>query len=250
MRVLYCGDTTLDSAAAYLGGLITHWGWTLDYIPGDQPFDPSLLSQSDFPAGVFIFSDYPAAMIKPELQQRLLQQVEKGAGLIMVGGWESYHGNGGNWDGTPIGQALPVTISSVDDRVNCDRPVLVAARKPTHPILNHLPWPERPPIIGGFNRFTADTDGTVLLEAVTHLVTSTDGGFELHEERRDPLLVTGQLGAGRVVALATDVAPHWVGPLVDWGDGRVSAQTPAGDAVEVGELYAQFLKQLIEWAAA
>ena len=189
-------------------------------------------------------------MIDTGLQQRVLERVHAGAGLIMIGGWESYHGVGGNWDGTPIGESLPVTISTVDDRVNSDQPVLVAACRSEHPILDGLPWSARPPVIGGFNRFTADPSGTVLLEAVTHTVRSTDRGFEFQDQQRDPLLVTGLLGAGRIVALATDVAPHWVGPLVDWGDGRVSAQTAAGDAVEVGVLYARFLKQLIEWAAA
>jgi hypothetical protein len=31
----------------------------------------------------------------------------------------------GDWDGTPIGNALPVEISSEDDRINCDQPALV-----------------------------------------------------------------------------------------------------------------------------
>ncbi len=38
-------------------------------------------------------------------------------------------------------------------------------------------------------------------------------------------LVVGQHGRGRTAALATDVAPHWVGGLVDWGD---RARRPGG----------------------
>jgi hypothetical protein len=49
-----------------------------------------------------------------------------------------------------------------------------------------------------------------------------------------PLLVTGQHGAGRVAAITTDVAPHWVGGFVDWGDARVAAQADGAPAIEVG----------------
>jgi hypothetical protein len=66
----------------------------------------------------------------------------------------------------------------------------------------------------------------------------------------DPLLVVGRWGRGRVAALATDVAPHWVGGLVDWGAGRVAAQAPGAEAVEVGDLYARFVCQLMAWTAS
>jgi hypothetical protein len=72
----------------------------------------------------------------------------------------------------------------------------------------------------------------------------------------DPMLVIGEHGSGRVACLATDAAPHWVGPLVDWGTdndppsggGRVACQAPGGNAVEVGVCYARFLTQLLTWA--
>ncbi|MBC8289350.1 MAG: hypothetical protein H8E37_03445 [Planctomycetes bacterium] len=250
MRILYCGDTTLDTAAAYLASLICHWDWDLTYVPSDQPFASSLLERGDTaPVSVFIFSDYPAAQISVDLQHRTLQHVSNGAGLVMLGGWESFHGLGGDWDSTPIGDALPVEISSSDDRVNCDRPVLVDATKATHPVTASLPWAARPPVIGGFNRLVAKPESDVLLEAVTHSAERTPGGFELHETRRDPLLITGRYGEGRTLALATDVAPHWVGPLVDWGDDRVNAAAPGIEGVEVGNLYATFLRQMLEWAA-
>ena len=47
--------------------------------------------------------------------------------------------------------------------------------------------------------------------------------------------MVGEFGRGRTAALATDVAPHWVGPLVDWGVPRVAAQAPQANAVEVGD---------------
>ena len=71
--------------------------------------------------------------------------------------------------------------------------------------------------------------------------------FQITEQL--PLLVVGQYQQGRTAALLTDVAPHWVGPLIDWGAPRITAQAPKSHAVEVGGHYAQFLRQLLEWTA-
>ena len=59
-------------------------------------------------------------------------------------------------------------------------------------------------------------------------------------------MVVGQHGKGRTAALATDVAPHWVGGLVDWGDRRV-VQDVAGGFIDVGNWYAQFFRNLLVW---
>ena len=98
-RVLYCGDTSLGGAAAYLAGLMTSWGWNFTYMPSDQQ-----LSNSELAAeySLIIFSDYPASLAKSSLQDRLIERVTAGTGLLMIGGWESYHGLGGDWDGTPV----------------------------------------------------------------------------------------------------------------------------------------------------
>ena len=49
--------------------------------------------------------------------------------------------------------------------------------------------------------------------------------------------MVGRHGYGRTAALATDVAPHWVGGLVDWGDQRIT-QKVTEDSIEVGNWYA------------
>jgi hypothetical protein len=49
--------------------------------------------------------------------------------------------------------------------------------------------------------------------------------------------------------MATDLAPHWVGGLVDWGDDpRVAAQDQGSWQIEVGNFYAQFVANLLAWA--
>lgn len=240
--ILYLGDTSLTSAAAYLAGLLTDWRWEFDYVPSDQ----SANELCSAPRKLFIVSDYPSARLAAEAQARVVEQVTAGAGLLMIGGWESYHGLGGDWDGTPLGDALPVEIAHEDDRVNSDRPVLVAAVR-EHAITDDLPWRQCPPVIGGYNRFTPRAGAQVLLEAHTYAVTRPGEQFEFAAQGVDSLLVTGAHGQGRTAALATDVAPHWVGPLVDWGSGRVQAQAAGAEAIEVGDLYAQFFRQLVGW---
>ncbi|NLF71548.1 MAG: hypothetical protein GX575_21140 [Candidatus Anammoximicrobium sp.] len=245
ISVLYLGDTSLPGAAAYLAGLIHHAGWSFDYLPSHVPADAALL---DVPRSLVVLSDYPSARLSPPLQQRLVQAVEAGAGLLMLGGWESYHGCGGDWDQTAVAAALPVEISSADDRVNCDQPALVR-RVLDHPAVQGLPWDARPPCIGGFNRIRPKPAAEVILE--THRFRAMRSGenvrFELDDS--DPLLVAGCFGRGRVAALATDVAPHWVGGLIDWGPGRVTSQAPGAEAIEVGDLYAKFFCQLMAWTA-
>lgn len=241
--ILYLGDTHLRDAAAYLAGLMHGWGWNFDYVRSDESLSAE---QLDPPQTLFIVSDYPAARMEAVVQRKLLEQVSAGAGLIMLGGWESFHGLGGDWDGTPIGDALPVVIGARDDRMNCDQPVLVR-QLTDHPVVSGLPWDSRPPVIGGFNRFTAKPDATVLLEAVRFTARLSNDAFAFQPLDRHPLLVVGDFGVGRVAALATDVAPHWVGPLVDWGTPRVAAQAPDANGVEVGGDYARFLRQLLSW---
>jgi hypothetical protein len=245
--ILYCGDTELSSAAAYLAGLIAANGWQFDYVPSHVAMTSRLL---DVPRSLLILSDYPAAQFAPSLQKQALLQIEQGCGLLMIGGWESYHGFGGDWDGTLLGSALPVEIQTSDDRVNFDQSAWLL---PTvdHPITTGLPWRPSPPAIGGMNRATPKPEATVLLNAHAYTVSAAENGGAVglkftHRESL-PALVVGQQGAGRTASILTDVAPHWVGGLVDWGLPRVKAEAKNSVVIEVGHHYAQFWKQLLAW---
>ena len=251
-HVLYLGDTALTGAACYLTGLMTHWGWRYRYVPSNVALDGTVLEGDGDQPGLIVLSDYPSKNIKPSTQERVVEWVGHGVGLLMIGGWESFCGHGGNWAGTPVGQILPVQVSESDDRVNCDHPALLGCRG-DHPVTDGLPWSTRPPTVGGFNRFEPKPEAQVLLDVHQFEACRRDAGFEFREVRRDPMLVVGEHsqggatsigtsggggtsggysggipGVGRVAALATDVAPHWVGGLVDWGNSRVTAQAPGG----------------------
>jgi hypothetical protein len=244
-HVLYCGDTALSGAAAYLAGLMTRFGIGYDYLPSDMRLSSEMASA---PRKLFILSDYPAAQMLPAVQDIVLKQVrDHGAGLLMIGGWESFHGHGGNWDGTPIGNALPVEISPEDDRINCDQPALLIESE-AHDISAELPWNVRPPTIGGFNRVVARPKSQTVLLVQRFQAIFEAGRFQFIPQQQDPLLVVGGHGVGRVAALMTDLAPHWVGGLVDWGDAaRVTAKAPGSWEIEVGNFYSQFVVNLLTW---
>ena len=242
--ILYLGDTSLATAASYLAGVMHHCDWSFDYVPSDVSLTDELL---DPDRRLIILSDYPAERVSDGQQHVIAEKVGNGCGLLMIGGWESFQGNAGNWYGTAIADLLPVEISEDDDRQNCDCPVLLSPQQ-DHPILRGLSWSKRPPVIGGYNQVEKKPDATLLLSAERWPAQrSGNGHFAFSLASADPLLVVRDHHDGRVAAFMTDVAPHWVGPLVDWGAGRVTSQAPGAGEIEVGSLYVQFLQQLLSW---
>lgn len=238
--ILYCGDTCLDGDAAYLAGMMTLWGVGFDYCPSDRAIEPAAIQGRR----LVVLSDYPAAQMSVESQAQLLAAVQAGTNLLMIGGWESFHGLGGDWDTTSIAKALPVVIQAKDDRLNCDHPVLIRQVR-GHQSVDGLPWASRAPYVGGFNRFESKPTATVVLEADRLRPQYHDGRWQVELVETHPLLVLGTYGSGKTAAFATDAAPHWVGGFVDWGGGRVTGHARGSKMVEVGDLYAQFWTQLL-----
>ena len=246
-RVLYCGDENIRGAAGLLCGLMTRQGWPFDHVDGDTDL---AADQVDDNVCLIIISDYPAARVNADCQTRIRQAVESGTGLLMIGGWSSYQGRDGSWNATQIADLLPVQIGAVDDRVNFDQATAVTVTSP-HPIVADLPWNTRAPAIGGLNRTQARPGAQVLLECVQFDAhADADRGVFFEESGSDVLLAVDDRGPGRTAAFTTDVAPHWIGPLIDWGNERVILPEThgAGSGREVGHLYAQFLMQLLAWA--
>jgi uncharacterized membrane protein len=95
---------------------------------------------------------------------------------------------------------------------------------------------------------TAKPDAQTVLSSVPFSVRRTDGDYHFIQGRQSPLLVVGRHGRGRTAALATDVAPHWVGGFVDWGDARM-IQKVGGELFEVGNWYSRFFGNLLQWTA-
>jgi len=244
--ILYLGDTTLKEAGSYLAGVMSHHNISFDYLPSDQRFVDSLLNNK---YQAVIISDYPAENFSTEQINTIVEQVAAGMGLLMIGGWESFTGAAGQYTDTKLSQVLPVIMQSKDDRVNCFAPCLAEKMK-EHEILGSLPFEENTPSINGFNRLKSKPDSNTILLARRFKASYVNGNFTVTSlEDPDPLLVVSSYKQGRVCAFATDVAPHWVGGLVDWGNSRVKAQGPGANPIEVGNWYAALLANMINWTA-
>ncbi len=260
--VCYLGDDDVSRAAAYLCGIMTRCNIDFDRI--DSPEKPSGNFQKQA-YSLYVVSDYESAKFNPGDMEHICARVrEDGAGLLMLGGWESYYGRAypekkSSYDKSPLADILPVVMESEDDRRNYSSPVLL---RPTtnHEIIEGLPW-ETAPGVGGFNQFEAKEGAKVLLEGYRTQISwrdlsatpnkplnNDDVQLTLLEKR--PFLVVDEAGKGRVAAFASDVAPHWIGGMVDWGTERVHVDMPrfGGDVfVEVGAWYAKFFAQILKW---
>ncbi|MBN2290203.1 MAG: hypothetical protein JXQ83_12790 [Candidatus Glassbacteria bacterium] len=235
-KILYMGDDSLQGAAAYLGAMLTHAGFSFEHRPSSQA---TQIDPGDDSTGLFIISDYPASNLTYPNQQALAQRVSEGAGFLMIGGWESFHGLKGEYHRDPVADILPVECMHSDDRMNyCQGAVPVLRRE--HPCLAGLPW-DKPPVVCGFNKVAVREGAEYVLALRLLEITGEKVSFAREEF---PLLVFGRHGEGRTAALTTDLAPHWVGGWVDWGKQRLTARAEGGNEVEVGCFYAQFISQL------
>lgn len=242
--ICYLGDDELSGAAGYLAAVLGHARMVYQHVPSRRKV-PDDLTARGFRA--YILSDYPAAGFSLVQLTQLAEAVAQGAGLLMIGCWESYFGRTGEYRGTPLEKILPVYLAQYDDRVNCPQGcVLRQVRR--HPIVDGLPW-KLPPVIAGFNRLAAKPEARTLLVGARLRVVDEVHELEFSEVEVAPMLVVGKYGQGRTAALACDIAPHWVGGMVDWGQGRVVQHLPDGGFVEMGPAYAEFLHRLVAWTA-
>jgi len=230
VRVLLCGESWVThsvhikgvdsfSTSSYVEGAgalreaLTGAGIDVDYLPGH-------LVPAGFPGSATDLAGYAAVLLSdiganslllaPDTFERSilaanrLQVVESyvrgGGGLLMIGGYLSFAGIEGKarYHGTPVEDALPVTISPMDDRVEAPQGVTPVVTKPSHPVLADMAtdWPA----LLGYNRVTARPAATVVVSCGD-----------------DPLLVCGEHHAGRSAAFTSDCAPHWGPPqFVAW----------------------------------
>lgn len=136
----------------------------------------------------------------PNRLHLLRDWVHDGGGLMMAGGYLSFQGFRAmaNYAGTAIEEILPVDIHRWDDRVESPQGVTGHLTGTQHPVTDGLDttWP----ILLGYQQLLAKADATVLAEV-----------------EKDPLLAVRTVGAGRTLAFASDVSPHWAPKeFMDW----------------------------------
>ena len=180
---------------------------------------PSHIAQSEFPFTVGSLRDYSAIILSdvgadtfllhpdtwvkgkrtPNRLKVIEEYVKGGGGLIMAGGYLSFQGLNGmaRYNGTPIENALPITIYQYDDR--CEVPEgIEPIKKGSHIVTEGLP--DRWPFILGYNKLQTK-DGSEVLATVNG----------------DPFLTLWSYGRGRAAAWATDIGPHWCPPaFAEW----------------------------------
>ncbi|MBA4800064.1 MAG: cytoplasmic protein [Rhizobiales bacterium] len=235
-KVLLVGESWISSATHYKGfdqfGSVTfHLGaeplvkalegseYELTYMPAHDavekfPFEMAGLDAYD----AIILSDIganslllpPAVWLHsktvPNRLKLIKAWVEKGGGLLMVGGYFSFQGIDGKarWRRTAVEDTLPVSCLPYDDRLEIPEGSTAVVLKPDHPVMAGLggEWP----LLLGVNevevRDRADVD-------VLARLPEDQGGH--------PLLVTGTHGEGRTVAWTSDIGPHWLSPaFCEW----------------------------------
>ncbi|MBK9944663.1 MAG: cytoplasmic protein [Kouleothrix sp.] len=202
-------------------------GATIEYMPSHIaatkfPTDRAGLAAFD----VVILSDIGSntLLLHPDTFERsrpmpnrlalLRDYVAGGGGLIMVGGYMTFQGIDAKarYAGTPVEDALPVTLLRGDDRVEVPEGAVPHVLAAQHPIVAGLEgaWPQ----LLGYNRLAARLEATTIASVAA-----------------DPLLVAWAFGAGRAVAFASDCGPHWAPPeFLAWSG------------------YARLWSQMVAWA--
>lgn len=230
IRVLYAGDgetlnylVTKGMSFYAAGGYVDESGYLTQALTSDPQIDVTHIKPGDsleaFPRDLETLKTFDAVILSdigadsilfymnrdiapmgPNRLKLLKQYVNEGGGLMMIGGWSSFGGWGGQarYADTPVEQVLPVKIKDGDDRVEAPEGCTFERWDADHPIAWGLPLKE-PFVLTGYNRFQADPDVQVVAWIGD-----------------DPAVVAGSYGAGRTLAVATDCAPHWAGTMIQW----------------------------------
>ncbi len=156
----------------------------------------------------FLLGDLDAAALGQEQLQLLAEAVSRGKGLALLGGYHSF-GAGGYRD-SPLADVMPITIDRFE-RQDFAAPIRPDLHLPgplrmrpvrKHPLVSLAPdaeneaaWGRLPPLAGA-NKFQGVKDA-----AGVQVLAAGDGG--------QPLLVVGEYGRGRVVAMAGDSTYRW-----------------------------------------
>jgi len=172
-----------------------------------------------------ILGDIEASNFTPQQLQMIEDFVKiRGGGLLMLGGVNSF-GPGG-YANTPVGNALPVSMSTKDDAYSdqqytaqilgsvLDHPVM---RLSLDPIENKSLWDNAPPLIGITPVQGVKPGATLLLQK---------------PDTRNPVLAVQNYGQGRTAAFTSGGSWYW------------QVSRPASD-----EFHEKFWKQLVRWLA-
>jgi len=169
---------------------------------------------------VIIFSDVegklfqlaPDFFIREEFGKKILtypdrvrltnEAVERGKGLMMLGGWYSFTGElgKGGWGRTKFKNVLPVGCLEYEDLVESTEGYYPKVTKAGSKVFFESDFKGIPPILG-YNQTNPIPEGDVLISI---------------EGTGHPLVAVREIGKGHVLAYTSDPAPHWGLNFVYW----------------------------------
>lgn len=204
-------STKYEEGASYLLQCIREEGIEVDYMPSHEvqlrfpkkideleKYDAIVLS--DIGSNTFLLQNatFYEMKIVPNSLELIKEYVQRGGGLLMIGGYLSFTGVDGkaNYKNTVLADVLPVVLSDHDDRLETPQGIYPKTVK-EHNITEGLgEWPS----FLGYNRFEAKDNADVLATI-----------------QEDPFIVTGEYGKGKTACFASDCAPHWGSEeFVEW----------------------------------
>jgi uncharacterized membrane protein len=203
----------LESTGQHSVNSVPTWDFYNRLGPGDYE---KILEAYD----AFIFSDIDAKLFQlapsffdrekfgtrvltfPDRIRLTLEAVKNGKGAMFLGGWYSFtgeHGKGG-WGRTRLQEILPVRCLDFEDLVESTEGFLAEPTAEGKRLYRGIDFKTMPPLLG-YNKTIPKKETTVLL---------------LVKETGDPLVAVSPFGKGRVLAFASDPAPHWGLNFVFW----------------------------------
>ncbi len=188
--------------------------------------DESLLDSGKY--DVYIV-DAPASVLTPAQIQKMATNVERGSGLLMLGGRLSF--SGGAWSNTPVAGILPVEITPNGVQNEPEGGLrIVPTNAAAESFITRIAasnadsarmWQSLPPIPGAHQFGSVKPNAAILLET----------------SDKQPLLVSQDMGRGRSLAFGGET---WV-----WPRGSVMPGTNQDHAL----VHRRFWRQTILWLA-
>lgn len=191
------------------------------------PTQPEEITRFD----VFIMGDIDASFVRPEVQEMIVKRVREGAGLVMLGG---YHSLGpGGYQGTPLGEILPVQLGSreVGQFTDPFLPTLTPEGS-QHAIFGNVvgffPTKASPPRILGLPTLNGCTRVEGVKPGASVLA------YHLSETGELPVLVVQPVDKGLAAVFTGDTTRNW-----QQGPRAMDMESP----------FLQFWGQMVRWLA-
>ncbi len=197
-----------ETGLGWIDKAIEAAGYELTYMPNhvaaeEFPFTMEELKEyacvilSDVGADSLLIPPLTFAQSKmfPNRCQLLKDYVLQGGSVLMVGGYMTFNGIGGQgkWWATPVQDVLPVKLLPYDDRMEHCEGVVPVTVKADHPSVAGID--EAFPPVLGYNKCELNEGAELVAEVCG-----------------DPFIAFQSFGEGKSGVFSTDCAPHWAPP--------------------------------------